>query len=149
MRQLAFLICDDIRAETSGKSTLVGVYADAMVFGPNSPDGIRWPIVSRLGVFIRFALGEDDPIPDSFVLRFVREGVKGSEVGAQLGVSDRNQPVTIQLALTPFAFRGTGRLEFHLELRHAGVPLANQLPPHQIEIRALPGVPQVQMNPER
>lgn len=54
MKLIDFIICDDIRQETGGKLTLVGVYADRLIVHPPSGAEVSWPITMKLGFFFRF-----------------------------------------------------------------------------------------------
>ncbi|MFW5879804.1 MAG: DUF6941 family protein [bacterium] len=71
MKLIDFIVCDDIRQELFGKTTIVGVYSDLQIALPT--DNIKWPILLKLGFFIRFKAEDGIDIPDNFEVKFLQE----------------------------------------------------------------------------
>ena len=62
MKLVDFIVCDDIRREEGGKTTLVGMYNDKVRFYPNAPERVKWPQTKQIGVYCRLIGGKSDPI---------------------------------------------------------------------------------------
>jgi hypothetical protein len=114
------LICDDIRQEVGGKQSLMGLYNDAIIFGP-APEGIPvWPKLMRLGFFIRLSFNEDDKIQEGTTFSFsFRRGDESVEIAkGPLAVQGSAHPrfASLSIMTNPFVINGPGEMTFTLLL---------------------------------
>lgn len=66
MKLLEALFCDDIRFEVNNKLSLMGLYADRLVFRSSPDKELKWPLSVKLASLLRFRFEVDDERPDAF-----------------------------------------------------------------------------------
>ena len=59
------IVCDDVRREIGNKRTIVGAYADKIVF-QHQQNVPQWPTFKPIGIFFRVIKEEGDPDYDNF-----------------------------------------------------------------------------------
>ena len=65
MKFTDIIVCDDIRREVGNKHTIVGAYADIILFQPQ-PNNPQWPILKPIGLFFRIIKEDGDSDFDNF-----------------------------------------------------------------------------------
>lgn len=70
MKLLDILVCDDIRFEIGDKNTLVGLYSDINI-AQKKGQKIQWPVIIKLGIFIRCIVEDMGETPDAFSLEII------------------------------------------------------------------------------
>ena len=73
MKIIDQIFCDDIRLEQRNKISLMGIYSDRLVFlnQKNDEENNRWPIIFKLGIFLRFKKEETEIHPNKFELQLM------------------------------------------------------------------------------
>lgn len=80
-----YIFCDDIRTEQLNKHSLMGVFNDLIRIQVPQHAEIKWPIPLRLCCFLRFRVGADEEIPDSFSFDYLMNGKQIVEAGMVRG----------------------------------------------------------------
>jgi hypothetical protein len=111
------IVCDDIRNEMGGKHTLVGVYADKIVFNTGHNES-PWPLPKQLGIYVRLIKEEDDPEFTGFNMKIFLELSKESQPSQLINVDgvfkgSLSNPVILNFVV-PVNFPGPGPLKLKL-----------------------------------
>jgi hypothetical protein len=91
------IFCDDIRSEINNKSSLMGIYADRIVFKFNSMESEKWPIFYRLCLLLRVQLEPNDPRVDKFKFHFIMNGKNMDELEGLVKMEDGINILTINI----------------------------------------------------
>ncbi len=133
MKLIDFIICDDIRFETSGKNTLIGVYGD-MNFTYKKGEAKPENVIYRMGVFIRCLIDEKDQIPDSFQLILIhsKKGalppINGTLVSKE-GIKLFNIAIVNNILL-----HTEGIITFKLTFKKMGKEISSLVPDYNLEV---------------
>jgi hypothetical protein len=66
MKQVDFIICDDVRMEVGNKVSLMGIYDDQIFFAQPGPAEQIWPRPMRTGIYIKAELEGKEVMPETF-----------------------------------------------------------------------------------
>lgn len=115
MRILDFLVCDDIRQEIGGKTTLVGIYNDQIGFYEQAEQS---PLsLPKLGLFVRLQLEASDVSITGLEL-VVRQGdLEIARIHGAVPVSATQRNFSMAVIATNFAFPGVGLVQFDMLLK--------------------------------
>lgn len=116
MNILDFIVCDDIRHEASNKITIIGAYADQLIFPVQDATADQWPKQLKMGFFIRIKLHEEDPIPDEFHVEFVLEEKTFANVRGNVSTTSKVTLITLPLVSDRFQIPGKGQISFNVKL---------------------------------
>jgi len=121
MRISNIIVCDDIREETGGKYTLVGVYSNKIVFENNQKKEL-FPVSKQLGVFIKFVREKNTTSYTKFEMRLFLDspGKKPSDEIIVSGMAvkeiDFSKPLVISF-VAPFNFQSQGTLKLEMKFK--------------------------------
>jgi len=115
MRLTDFLIADDVRHETGGKYSIMGVYGDGIKI--NSAQA-KWPIPFRIALFLRASLDEGEKIPDSFSLAISMGENKIAEMNGTISLKSKEAigQLVLPLLIFPLPLPGPGLISFVLKI---------------------------------
>jgi len=117
MRLLDFIVADDVRREMGNKISVMGVFNESISLDM-LPDA-TWPVLFRLGLYIRVLIDEADEIPDRFLLKIFHNEATIAEFGGNISLlsqEERPKLITLPLIANPLPIPSTGVLNFQLEL---------------------------------
>jgi len=132
---LDFIVCDDIRYEVSNKITIIGAYADQLVFYVQDVTVDQWPKQLKLGFFIRIKLHEEDPIPDEFHVEFVQDGKIFTNVRGNFSAPSKITLFTLALVSDHFKIPGKGQINFNIKIFKNKKIIFEGSPDYRIEIK--------------
>lgn len=118
MRLLDFLVCDDIRHEYGNKITLVGLYNEVIELQGSGGADIQWPLMFRLGVYVRLLPEARDLEINNFELDFLFEGKMHSKAQGQVIIKEAGRSLLITLIANPFPVPQPGLLTFVLRFKN-------------------------------
>jgi hypothetical protein len=136
MKIISFLVCDDIRNEVGGKSSIMGVYANSIEFGVTPENKNQWPKAMRVGIFVNIKLEDSDRKKNinSFSLKIDCNG-KIEEV-AQGNFNPKDIPIShsVNLAIVHnhFPFNEPGEMRFSLDFSDAKNDVIETIAPDYI-----------------
>ncbi len=136
MKIVSFLICDDIRNETGGKHSLMGVYGNSIEFRVTPENKNKWPKTMRIGVFVNINLEDSDKEKsiNSFNLKIDYNGeIKGIAQGI---FSPTDVPIfhSVNLAIlhNNFSFKEPGEIKFSLDFSDVNNDVVETISPEYI-----------------
>lgn len=132
------LVCDDIRYELGNKFSLNGLYADKIKFSRRG-EGIKFPIMLRLGLMIRLALEEKEAFPPEFIVEYKLNGEQIAKVEGNLNVIQPDEsflsiPMVLNLQIAKF-----GVLNFNLSFLKDGKIINEFKEIHPLQLVELKG----------
>ena len=121
MRLISSVICDDIRNEINGKHTLVGVYGDTIKLGiaESAIPNLNVNIQMKLCFFLTLKKDQNDEIPDSFSIEFIRVGAQWPTVNGKFEKPDefiKNKVLNMIIILPVIPIGGEGPIHPKLNL---------------------------------
>ncbi len=139
MKLIDFIICDDIRKEDNGKTILIGVYSDRMIFQIDPP-GSKWPLQKRLSLYFRLKKEIGDPEFDGFDLTIDLKTQKSekphllAEINGTITGSSTPESLVILEFSIPFVFIGPGKMVVAVKIKKAGKVVSVLNPDYEMEI---------------
>lgn len=119
MRIIDFIVCDDIRQETSGKTTLVGIYDEKLILGIQKDKEVKWPSAMKLCFFSRYIIEKNDTHPDMMQLEIV--SYNGQTVSANGPIpplareAAENRLLSYAIIGDGFSLQGIGEIKFNVK----------------------------------
>jgi hypothetical protein len=132
MRLLDFLVADDIRQELGNKTSVMGIFNNAISL--NVPTDFKWPFPLRLGLYIRILSDDTDEIPNRFQLKISLDGKVIAEFKGNLKTKEQAKLITLQLSANPLPIPALGVLNFQLELLKENVVISSFTNPFPINV---------------
>jgi len=112
MKVSDFIICEDIRLEVGGKSSLMGVLGDNLNF---HGQGINdWPKNITIAIFLRVDVGEDRP--SKFKIEAVLNGDQVALIEDDLTIPEKTKIISIPIIFRTLPIKETGTLDFLFEM---------------------------------
>lgn len=119
MKIVSFVVCDDIRNESGGKHSLMGVYGNLIEFRVTPEKKNQWPKAMKIGIFITIKPDDFDreKNTNSFHLRI---NYNGEELNIAEGVFDLShippsQVINLAILHNSFPFKEPGEIRFFLD----------------------------------
>lgn len=143
MNILDFIVCDDIRHEVSNKITIIGAYADLLIFPVQDATVDQWPKQLKMGFFIRIKRHEEDPIPDEFHVEFVHEGKIFSNVRGNISAPQKVTLFNLPIVSDGFKIPGKGQISFNVKLFKNKKLIFDSSPDYRLKVMTTQDVNQI------
>lgn len=115
MRLRDIVFCDDLRTEINNKFSLMGIYADRIVFKFENAEAERWPLPVKLCLVLRILVDEKDPDVDFFVFNFKLNGKATEPLSGDVKIRPEQSLITLNIVIDGLPVE-KGVLGFDLKL---------------------------------
>lgn len=135
MRLLDFIVADDVRREVGNKVSVMGVFNESINL--SIQEDTSWPVLFRLGLYIRILIDEADEIPDHFLLKIFHNNETIAEFGGTIALTtqgERPMLITLPLVANPLPIPSSGVLTFQLQLTSKEVNIFSSTSPFPVTI---------------
>lgn len=119
MKLRDIIFCDDIRNEINNKFSLMGIYADKIVFKFNSLESEKWPLPVKLCLLMRVQAEANDPLVDLFTFSFLLNGKKTDLLNGEVKMEPGQHLMTLNIIADGLPVE-KGTLGFELKLYSKG-----------------------------
>lgn len=133
MRLLEALFCDDVRFELNNKLSLMGLYADRIVFRAAPDKELKWPLPIRLATLLRFRLDPTDERPDSFDFEYFMNDKSIVQLSGPMKVDGAQTYMNLTLNAEGIPLE-LGALGFTIKLKKADKVVFSEEQKHALKI---------------
>ena len=116
MKLIDFIVCDDIRQELFGKTTIVGVYSDLQIAPPT--ENVKWSIPLRLGFFMRFKAEDGIKSLNSFEINFFQDEAKFHSFKGTINIPSNSSYFNLVAINNAFPIPKIGNISFQIIFKH-------------------------------
>jgi len=115
MKLRDIIFCDDLRTEINNKFSLMGIYADRIVFKFENAEAEKWPLPVKLCLVLRILVDEKDPSVDSFIFNFKLNGKNTEPLSGEVKMRPDQSIMTLNIIVDGLPVE-KGALGFDLKL---------------------------------